>query len=517
MSFMDEIDRTLDNTYNRSITENGAIGYRTTGKNLVDMNFAVSSLRNESETEIINRFEKVYLEDSLLAIKWLFYARDIREGLGERRLFKILIKSLGDSRPEVVKDLIKYIPEYGRWDDLLVFFNTYDKNKRYAFMNMACVDEAVSVIKQQFKSDLINMRKEKPISLLAKWLPSENASSPNTVKTAKTIAKKLGLNPTQYRKTLSKMRKYLDVIEVKMSSQEWSEIDYERVPSKANLIYKNAFLRNDNARRTEYLDALDRGEVKINSSVAFPHDIAHRYMRSCYWDVQLNPLDSTLEGMWKALPDLVKGDSSTIVVSDGSGSMLTGVSCDSSTTALEVAISLAIYFAERCHGDFKDKYITFSSRPQLVDFSKAKNLRDKISTALQHSEVSNTNIEAVFDLILRTAIDNNMPQEEIPQNILIISDMEFDSATGKYGYDTTPLFKTLEEKFNKMGYHMPRLVFWNVCGRTGTIPVKENESGVALVSGFSPNIVKMVMSGETDPYKLLVKELMSKRYEKITI
>lgn len=182
-------------------------------------------------------------------------------------------------------------------------------------------------------------------------------------------------------------------------------------------------------------------------------------------------------------------------------------------TALEVANSLAIYFAERSSGEFKNKYITFSSRPQLVDFSRGQSLRDKISIALGHSEISNTNIEAVFDLILNTAIRNNMSQEDIPANILIISDMEFDCATtGRIGAN---LFKTIEAKYRGYGYKLPRLVFWNVNSRTNTIPVRENDMGVALVSGFSVNICKMVMSGKTDPFECLLEALNTPRYQPV--
>ena len=503
MSFMNAVRQTLDNEYNVSITENGAVGYRTTGKELLDLNFAVASLRKMPDAEVAKRFKKAFCEDQVLAMKWLFYARDVRGGLGERRLFRVVLADLVKSNPEMVIPVMNLIPEYGRYDDLWCLLD--DK-------------EAANVIYQivdnQLKSDWENMAAKKPISILAKWMPSINASSVKTKEYGKKLCKALKMTEREYRKALSKLRKYLDVVEVKMSDKNWSEIKYEAVPSRANLIYNSAFLRNDEARRREYLGKLEKGETKINASTLFPHDIVHKY---CNGSRYMKSKDTAIEAMWKALPDTVKGCGNTIVVADGSGSMTCTVDNNSRVTALEVANALAIYFAEHSSGDFKDKYITFSHRPQLVDFSKCKNLHDKLQTALAHNEVADTNIEKVFDLILTTAINGGMSQEDMPKNILIISDMEFNSCarcdSGGYGSRPTQrLFDVIAKKYARAGYKMPRLVFWNVNSRTGTIPVKENELGVALVSGFSVNVAKMIMSGKTDPFECLLETLNSERY-----
>ena len=222
-----------------------------------------------------------------------------------------------------------------------------------------------------------------------------------------------------------------------------------------------------------------------------------------------------LEQMWISLTDIGNIEN-TIVVADGSGSMTVTVDHNSSVTALEIANALAIYCGERCSGEFKDKYITFSNRPQLVDMTTAHSLHDKLEIAYRHGEVANTNIEAVFDLILTTAIKNNMTQDEIPQNVLILSDMEFDTcAMGNRGRVNATLFDNIADKYAEHGYKLPRLVFWNLNSRTGTIPVKQNEMGVALVSGFSTNIMKLVLNGELDPYVALVKELNSERYNAV--
>ena len=509
MGFYDAIKNELNNE--TKLTENGAVGYRTSGKKLLDLNFAVASLRGASETEIINKFMDAYWEDPILAMRWLFYNRDIRQGLGERRTFRVILKHLGNEQTKIIGKLIPLIAEYGRWDDL------------WCLLETDLVDDVVRLVWDQIIKDLEGMENNKPISLLSKWIPSLNASSKTTKKYASILCKKMMHRPKTYRHLLSKMRKYIDVVECKMSAKEWNAINYEAVPSRANLIYNSVFLRNDEERRREYLDKLEKGEAKINAGTLYPHDIVHKYGRSY-------GVDATLEELWKALPDTVKCCGNTIVVADGSGSMTCNVGGNTGVTALDVANSLAIYFAERSSGEFKDKYITFSERPQLVDFSNAKNLRDKLMIARQHSEVANTNIEAVFDLILSTAIKNHMSQEEIPSNILICSDMEFDSCAtsgeaptrnswgwgySTYNRPTTTLFNTIAKKYEAHGYKLPRLVFWNVNSRTGTIPVKENDLGVALVSGFSVNIVNMVMSNKLDPYECLLDVLNTERYQPI--
>ena len=509
MDFMNAVRQTLDNEYNVSITENGAVGYRTTGKELLDLNFAVASLRKMPDAEVAKRFGKAFYENQILAMKWLFYARDVRGGLGERRLFRVVLADLVQSNPEMVIPVMNLIPEYGRYDDLWCLLDDKD-----------AANVIYQIVDNQLKHDWENMAAKKPISILAKWMPSINASSVKTKEYGKKLCKALKMTEREYRKALSKLRAYLDVVEVKMSDKNGSEIKYEAVPSRANLIYNSAFLRNDEARRREYLSKLEKGETKINASTLFPHDIVHRY------GTRPNRKDTTVEALWKALPDTVKGCGNTIVVADGSGSMTCTVDNNSRVTALEVANALAIYFAEHSSGQFKDKYITFSERPQIVDFSNCNSLCDKLRVARNHCEIANTNIEKVFDLILDTAIVNQMNQEDLPANILIISDMEFDSCatcgstnTRSYSYGrnrpSQKLFDAIAQKYARAGYKMPRLVFWNVNSRTGTIPVKENDFGVALVSGFSVNVAKMVMSGKTDPFECLLETLNSERYSPV--
>ena len=501
---MNAIRMELENE--KSLTENGAVGYATTGKKLLDANFNVASMRIYSDKEIEDVFSDVFYENMLLALKWLFFVRDVRGGLGERRLFRVCMKYLAENHTDIAKAVLNLLPEYGRWDDLI------------CLVKSPLEDDVINIIAKQVSCDIDNMKEKKDISLLAKWLPSINTSSKESRKLAKFIAGKLMLTDKQYRKMLSEMREYINVVERIISDGEWGDVDYSAVPSKANLLYKNAFLKHDNERRLSYLESLSRGETKINSSVLFPHDIVHKYFDGRLWsmNMRLKENDVALEEMWKALPDYVNGAGNTICVADGSGSMTISIG-GSSIQALEVANALAIYFSERCSGEFKDKYITFSDKPKFVDLSNGRSLREKLEISRRHNECSNTNIEAVFTLILNAALHNNIEQKDMPKNILILSDMEFDSCAYGCNYkkaDET-LFDKIRNEYEEHGYELPRLVFWNLNSRTGTIPVKENKLGVALVSGFSPVITKMVLSNELDPFKCLLEQINSTRYDAV--
>lgn len=510
MDFLKQMENTANKSveYNGAVTENGAIGYATSLDKLVDMNFKVASYRNMSEDEITSDFMAAFNQDPIMTFRWLFFARDVRGGLGERRLFKVCLKKLLQTHSLLRNDLMNIchlIMKFGRGDDLYVIKDS-------------CVDGHyvfAEFVKQTLDKDIYKARLgAKGVSLLAKWLASEKASSEESRRLAKETARAIGMSMKKYRKTLSTLRRYLDVVECKMSANEWGEINYSGVPSKAGLTYSDAFTRHDEDRYKAYLDAVSKGEEKINAGTLYPYEIVSKYMVIELWrpDVR-NDLDVTLEEMWKALPNTVKDKraGSTIVVADGSGSMMSEV-CGK-TTALDVANSLAIYFAERMEGPFKNKYITFSSKPQFVDLSNCVSLREKLVEALKHDECSTTNIEAVFDLMLKTAVGCGMEQSEMPANVLIVSDMEFNGATD--GRVDRSLFDGIRERFEAAGYKLPRLVFWNVNSRTCVVPIQENDAGVALVSGFSQNIAEMVMSGGIDPAQCLVNTLQKERYKQV--
>ena len=498
---MNLIENEFEKMENMTLTENGAIGYKSTDSALVDINYKVSSFRNESEDVIVEAFDKAYNENIEYAMKWLFFVRDIREGLGERRLFRIIYKRLFELNDNLFYKNLHNISKFGRWDDLISLIGINDVSDKII----------VGIIETQLEKDLVNCQLNKPISLLAKWMPSENASAKSTKMLAQKIRKMMKLSSRNYRLMLSKLRKHSNVVEVKMCNNEWSEIDYEKVPSLANLKYKNAFMEHDRERRLDFLKSVAKGESKLNMSVATPVDIVSRYGS---W--RIKEYDETLELAWKNLKDV--NVENTLVVADGSGSMTISVG-GGRTTALDVANALAIYSSEHNNGVYKNKYITFSNRPQFVNFETANTLEEKLRIAREHNEVANTNIEAVFDLILYTAISNKIPKEEMIENILIISDMEFDEAQRTWHSDfqilTESLFDSIKYKYAKYGYQLPKLVFWNVNSRTKAIPLTQNDLGVVLVSGFSQNVLKMVMSNKYNPYEVLIETLDSKRYDDI--
>lgn len=333
----------------------------------------------------------------------------------------------------------------------------------------------------------------------------------------------------EYRKMLSGLRAYLNVAEVQMSANRWFKIEYSRVTSRANLLYGNAFLKHDGVRRREFLSKLTRGEAKIHADVLFPGDIVAQYYRESsryMWRMNLQEKNDTLEALWKALPDYVQNDENTLVVRDGSGSMMKRVG-GTNVTALQVATALAIYFSERCQGEFHDQFITFSEHPRLVSLEYTESLRDKLEICDAYDECANTDVQAVFRLILDTAVSHHMKQDDLPKNILILSDMEFDAAVRFPGCrrweweqsdkctSLETLFKKINRAYEAQGYQMPRLVFWNICSRTNTVPLQQNEAGVALISGFSPAVYQMVLSNELDPYRCLLEQLNAKRYDMV--
>lgn len=485
----------------KTFTENGAVAYATSGKYLLDFNFKLSQYRNMSVEDIKADFTSVYFEDPLIATKFVFYVGDVRGGLGERKVFNACIEWLADNKPEVALAIIKFIPEYTRWDNLIKLIYNTNVNK-----------EVLDIIKSQLRSDLINMKKNKSVSLCAKWMPSINASSKQTRRLAQNICNELGASPRDYRKMLSKLRAYIDIVERKMSANNWSEINYAEVPSQANLKYNSAFLRQDESRRRAYLASLERGETKINASVAQPHEIVSKYTSGYYSDV--NNYDIALEEMWKALPDICIENS--LVVRDGSGSMYHTIG-NGKTTCLDVATALAIYCSEHNSKEWENKFITFSAYPKFIDLSRCKTLRDKIKKCLDEDDCSNTNIEATMRLILQTAIKNHCSQADMPKNIIIISDMQFDSRTGYWGMNwNETLFESISKEYEKYGYKLPKICFWNVCSRNfDTIPMQKNELGLVLCSGFSTTNMKMFMSGKINPYEILLEQINDKRYDVI--
>lgn len=523
----DQMVKDPDAKYNVSVTENGALGYATTGSKFVDAMFSLPEFRRCDEEHVKHVWRDLYYEDMDLAILFLFYVGDIRGGAGERDTFRSMFKAFCEIDP-IAKNFICYISYYSRWDIVLDLLG----------INDSIDDTIVDIVKMQFYHDIdvVVSKKNESISLLAKWLPSYNTSSYETKKKAILVAKKCFnldlVNPSDqktYRKMISTVRKALKLTETAMASNKWTEIDYSAVPSKAILKYKNAFNKHDPSRYHEYLEKVANGEEKINASVAYPSDIVYKYIYDHRTGLfLLDEEDLTLEEMWKALPQYDFGDKDILAVVDGSGSMLTHVGKGTKMNALSVAFSLGIYFADHNHGPFKDTFITFSHDPHIVKFNEGSSLKKKIDRLLEEDDINNTNVEKVFELILDTAIKNDYKQEDLPGAICVITDMEFDLSQSVAAYNYYPdfsadfselsqkrLFDEIADRYNKAGYKLPKVIFWNVNSRTNTIPICENELGVSLVSGYSTHILKMVLSNQLDPFELVKETLMSDRYSLI--
>lgn len=514
-NFMTKLkNESLTDEYNVDYAGNGARGYATTGTSLLDFSFAISTYRGKNETIIYEDFKKAFLETPEYALKYLFYARDIRFGVGERKVFVSILKGLATEYPEILKPLIALIPEYGTWKDILVLLDTPLKY------------EVANIIRAQINKDYEDMHNNKPISLCAKWLPSRT-SSKNTRRRFYQLVGLLDISEKLYRQTLSQLRAYLKVVEVDMCANNWGNIDYNKVPSKANLIYKEAFMRHDSERRLAWLEDLKSSfttedktntEVKINAKVAFPHEIVSLYRKgSMDWIFRGKSIeeDDTLECMWKTLLEEIPADlGKTLCVVDSSGSMYTNIP-QSKGQVIDVSHALGIACAEKMQGGFHNKYITFGGRPKFVEFPENSSLKDKIVIASKEDDYTNTNIEKVFNLILDTAKNNRMTQDELPVNVLMISDMNFDSMVD--GNPNKALFTNLQEKFEEAGYQMPKLIFWNVNvgSEKGIIPCVKNDLGVILMSGFSINLFSMICNNELDPWLALKKVLNSERYTPI--
>lgn len=474
---------------NLTYTENGALTHSTTENNCLDLFFRAGAMRNADENDISKAVIRSYVEDPEKTMKIIFYARDIRGGLGERRFFRTAIKTLSIFAPDAVKRNIPYFAEYGRYDDLVILLDT------------PCESEAVAEIKKQLDSDLEAMNNNENVSLLAKWLPSVNASADSTRITGKKLAKLLGMNDRKYRQTLSALRKYIDIIENRLRVSDYT-FDYSKQTSGSMFKYRKAFIKNDNERYVNYLKSVERGDQKLNTSVLYPYEIIRRCTDGCDKNERLS-LDVT----WNNLPVYADNNENAIAVIDTSGSMTW---CpNNSVRPIDVALSLGIYFAEHNKGTFANHFITFSKNPQLIEI-KGQNIFEKIKYCFQFTEYSNTNLEAVFRLILKTAIKNKLPQKELPTKIYIISDMEFDSCI--IGGNSMPIFDTMKKAYAERGYKLPDIVFWNVASRQSNMPVTMSETGAALVSGFSPVVFDMAIAGDISPVKIMEKVISSERY-----
>ena len=502
-AFMNGLKTATNYTY----TENGALTHKSTGSAVYDMFAMGGAMRKRSDSDCILMFRNAFNEDPVYALKCLFYLRDVRGGQGERRFFRVCLKDLATYNTAAARRNLKHVPEFGRWDDLYVFVGT------------PLEKDAFNFIKEQLVLDI----QSKTPSLLAKWLKSENTSSVTSRKLGNITRSYLGMNHRQYRKTLSILRTRINVLEKLMSAKQWDLIEFDKIPSRAGMIYKNAFARHDVERMKNvqeksiqsYVDFAKDETKTVNAKALYPYECVAEALKcfrtGVYSSARMPALDDTNRLMvnkyWDNLEDYFKSATfNGIVVADTSGSMV-----DSTASApINVAISLGLYCAEKNSGPFAGHYISFASRPQLIK-TEGVDFVDKVYRIYKTNLVDNTNIEATFNLLLDTAIMNKCTQDEIPANVIIISDMEFDAAQGWYNRSSTEtLMESIERKWIRFGYKMPKLIFWNVQARQNNIPMTDKD-GVTFVSGFSPSIFSQIMTGKTGK-DLMYDKLDSERY-----
>lgn len=478
-------------------TENQAVAYNTTGSAVLNLFALGGALASRNVEDIVALVSQAYQEDKQLATKLFFYLSDIRGGQKRRRMMAITLDYLAKKDPAVARQILRFVPHYSRWDLLYVCVGT------------PIEDDMWNVIKEQLKEDI---KSESP-SLMAKWLKSVNTSSAMSNALGLRTAKALGMTPKEYRKTLSALRKRINVTEVHMSANRWGDIDFNTVPGVCFSRHFKAWNKHKPTELDLYLQKAESGEVKTKASTLYPHDILRMALDAA--DVAATSTKArAAEVLWRDQPDYINGnDGGIIVVNDTSGSMR--------GLPMDIGIALSIYCAERLKGPYHNMGISFSSRPELYELRGAS-LYAKYRNVPQI--VENTNIEAVFDLLLNLAIRNGSPQSDIPSKILLISDMEFDQANqptnwwGQRSNSFTPfdatLFEKIKKKWAQYGYHTPDIIFWNVAARNNQHPMEQNSAGVALVSGYSPSILETVLTGEVvSPYDVMLRTLNKERYD----
>ena len=459
MTLLDAL-RTKDTT-----TANGAVAHSSTLNFCLDY-FAMAGNRHSS----LQQFLAAFAEDPTAALRILFWSRDCRGGAGSRFSFVEIIKYLQENNPSVFSQIFKFIPIYGYWKDI--------------FKNLSPSKELVSYI----CDTLID---EQDHSLLAKYIPRKGLWFAE-------LRKHMKLSPSEFRHYIVNKTQ---VVENYMCARKWSDIDYSTVPSVANKMYSNAFRKHDGERYSSYISAVNRGEAKINSSVLFPCDLYHAYSTH---QIQ----DDAIIAMWDNLPNFMEGCTDRILpICDVSGSMWSN---SGSVFPIDVSVSLGCYLSERNEGIFKDAFMTFSEEPILQYLHG--NIIERFRSLRCADWGRNTNLQRVFDLVLNKAIQNNIPEEEMPTKLLIISDMQFDEASR-----TQTNFEAIQQKYNNAGYKMPDIIFWNVSNDYyNNVPMNVYDKHTSIVSGYSPSILKAVLSGRMiTPVSIMLETINSDRYSQI--
>lgn len=483
MSFADAMRN--DGKFTR--TENGAVALNTTSNALLDLFGTIGSLRETTDSRVETLFAEAYKQDALAATKIAFYARDIRGGLGERKTFRTIMKYMAEYHPEALRPNLDLIGVFGRYDDLYVLIGTPLEEDMWAAM------------KKQFEEDIQNLSSGKAVSLLAKWIKTADASSSETRRLGILTAQKLGYPVYNFKRIVRNLRKQIRVVESLMSAGKWDEIQYSEVPSRAMMIYRKAFMRHDEQRFNAFINKAVKGEVKINATTLFPYDIVEKFLYR-------GESSKVLEAQWKALPDYVEKGNNVLVMADVSASM--------SGRPMATSIGLAIYFAERNTGAYHDLFMTFAGVPTIMNI-KGETLSQKIDSIKRIGFISNnTDLEAAFDKTLSIAVKNNIPQEEMPKAIVVVSDMEIDET----GNRQWTFYEKMVAKFANHGYQIPNIIFWNVNSRHDVFHADKSRRGVQLASGQSVTVFKQILQNlGYNPVEAMENTINAERYDCITV
>ena len=499
-TFLDSLKRDMNYTE----TENGGITHKSTLNAVYDMFALGGAYRSRSDEDCILLFKKALEENEELALKCLFYLRDIRGGQGERRFFRVCFKWLAKNYPELAFRNLDNIPEYGRWDDL------------YCVEGTELRTNAFDIIQCQLNKDLMSLKEgeKESVSLLGKWLKSENASAEDTKYLANQTRIALGYSHKKYRKILSALRTRINIVEKLMSEGKWEEIEFAKLPSKAGLIYRNAFARRDAERYAEFINSK---ETKVNAATLYPYEIVKKVTDAIgYWNDNINLTNierETLNKYWKNQKDYLNGQPCKMMcIVDTSGSM--DSTYGTSVKPIDVAISLGMYCAERIGEPFKNYFISFSSQPQLIEI-EGTDFCDKVRRIYQQNLCENTNLKAVFDMLLNMYKNDKINPEDMPEQLIVISDMEIDRGSywkDSYWRDTE--MEVIRKQWAIAGVKMPRLVYWNVAARNNLILDDADNKDVTFVSGCSPTIFQSILQGKSS-IQLMLEILNSERYEQV--
>lgn len=468
-----------------TLTDNGALTHNTTLNAVLDFFAMGGALRTRPDAEVEKLFSKAICEDPLLALKCLFHVRNCRGGAGERKTFRTILRYLGNNYPDFVKVNLSNIVHYGRFDDLFSLVGTKVEKEAFLFAQ------------NQLQHDYVAMEAGEKVSLAAKWTPSANASSKEKRRLGRKFCAHLGVTEREFRKGLTALRKYSDVLEVRLSAGEWKGIDYSKLPSKAGLNYRKAFGRHDPAGYAAFLAKVEKGQAKINAGTLFPYELATKVLYQ-------GEKSATIDAMWNALPDYLEGTNRNIlVVADTSGSM--------NGLPLATSVSLALYTAERNNGQFKDYFITFSSQPTLQKVV-GRNVTEKLQNLCRAKWDMSTDLQRVFTLILNHAINGGVEAADMPTQVIIVSDMEFNGACSGTNLDS------IKAKYRAAGYPIPQLVFWNVNSTKNNVAAQANDKGVVLVSGSSPSVFKTLLGGKMfTPIDQMLETLNNPMYDLVRV